>query len=75
VKYALFDVVRIKRIVAPVPEITPLDMRAPCIGDVATIVEVYSDPPGYELECANADGITQWLNAFAPHSVELELVQ
>ncbi len=50
------------------------NLRQPLIGDVATIVEVYSKPPGYELECSDASGITQWLLAFGPNDIELDLV-
>jgi hypothetical protein len=48
--------------------------RAPQIGDVATIIEVYSDPPGYELECSNEHGITEWLAGFKADDIELELI-
>lgn len=49
------------------------NLRQPAVGDVATIIEVHSSPPGYELECSDADGITQWLVAFRPEDVVLEL--
>jgi hypothetical protein len=42
---------------------------------VATIVEIYLEPPGYELECSDGCGVTQWLMAFGLGDVELELVQ
>jgi hypothetical protein len=51
------------------------NLRQPAIGDVATIVEIYSNPPGYELERNDENGITQWLLAFGPDDVELDLVQ
>jgi hypothetical protein len=71
----IYDVVRIKKLRKPVgfrPD--DIDVRAPRIGDVAAVVEVYSNPPGYELECNGKDGITIWLQAFAPEDVELEVV-
>ncbi|WP_152546528.1 DUF4926 domain-containing protein [Janthinobacterium lividum] len=49
------------------------NLGQPAVGDVATIIEVYSSPTGYELECSDADGITQWLVAFRPEDVVLEL--
>jgi len=73
-QFRQYDVVRVKALT--VQPNTPLDefnRRQPVIGDVATIVEIYSSPPGYELECSDADGITQWLIAFGPDDVELEL--
>jgi hypothetical protein len=48
--------------------------RSPQVGDVATVVEVYSHPPGYELECATPQGTTMWLESFAEDEVSLELV-
>ena len=71
----IYDVVRIKMLRKPIdfqPDLT--SVRAPSIGDVATVVEVYSNPPGYELECCGKDGITIWLWAFAPEDVELEVI-
>jgi hypothetical protein len=44
------------------------------IGDVAAVIEVYTTPPGYELECTGKDGITIWLHAFAPENIELEVI-
>ncbi|MDN4056462.1 hypothetical protein QPK32_25720 [Massilia sp. YIM B02763] len=71
----IYDVVKIKKLHKPgdfQPDGTSI--RAPIVGDVATVVEVYSTPPGYELECSGRDGITIWLQAFAPEEVELEVV-
>lgn len=69
-----YDVVRIKAL-ALQADTHPDDFnrRLPVVGDVATIVEIYSMPPGYELECSVADGITQWLVAFTLDEVALEL--
>lgn len=49
------------------------NLRQPEVGDIATIIELYSSPSGYELECSDANGITQWLMAFRPEDVVLEL--
>jgi len=37
------------------------DKRAPLIGDVGTVLEVYAD--AYEVECSDSDGTTIWLTA------------
>lgn len=71
----IYDVVRLKELRKPV-DFQPDDtsVRAPGVGDVAAVIEVYSNPPGYELECSGKDGITIWLWSFAPEDVELEVV-
>lgn len=71
----IYDVVRIKELCKPIdfdPDGT--SVRAPSLGDVATVIEVYVAPPGYELECSGKDGATIWLWSFAPEDVELEIV-
>jgi hypothetical protein len=73
--FAQYDVVRVKALRKQVVvEQDAFNKRNPMIGDVATIVEVYTSPPGYELECSDADGITEWLLAFAPEEIVLEKV-
>ena len=53
----------------------PDDQRAPRVGDVATIVEIYTGPVlGYELECVAKDGLTIWLRTFSAGQVGLTLV-
>lgn len=75
-KFAQYDVVRIVAICKPLIDSDDVfNLRRPVVGDVATIVEIYSTPPGYELECSNSSGITQWLTAFTPNEIELELVK
>jgi hypothetical protein len=72
----LYDVVRItglRRSIDFQPDGN--SVRAPCIGDVATVLEVYRNPPGYELECCGPDGITIWLRSFALEDVELEVME
>jgi hypothetical protein len=64
VEFKLYDEVRLKAFNAAVPSADAFNLRPPEGGDVATIVEIYSSPPGYELECSDADGITQWLITF-----------
>lgn len=71
----IYDVVKIKELHKPVnfhPDGT--SVRAPNVGDVASVIEVYTNPPGYELECSGKDGMTLWLYSFAPEEVELEVV-
>ena len=51
------------------------NMRRPKIGDLATIIEIYQDPKGYELECVDNDGNTIWISAFSLTEIELELVK
>lgn len=73
-----YDVVRLIQFLRPIDGFKVdgfFNNREPAVGDIATIVEVYDDPPGYDLECcASNDGITTWLHTFAPDSVKLELV-
>jgi hypothetical protein len=47
---------------------TPSFVRHPQIGDVGTIVEVYSRPePGFEVECVEpSTGTTVWLETMYP---------
>lgn len=70
-----YDAVRVIKINVPSVQIDDaFNLRAPRVGDVAYIVEAYSNPKGYELECCDSDGITRWLRAFGPDEIELELV-
>jgi hypothetical protein len=66
-----YDCVRIRGFRRPVSA-SPFDARAPIVGDVATIIEIYLSPPGYELECSDADGRTVWQCSFDPAHLELE---
>lgn len=73
--FSQYDVVRLKAIRVSVPTLVEaFNLRQPAVGDIAYIIDIYSDPVGYELECSDATGITQWLMAFAPDDVELERV-
>ena len=70
-----YDAVRLKRINVQIPcADEEFNLRPPKIDDLACIIEVYTNPFGYELECSDANGITQWLMSFGPEDVELELV-
>ena len=70
-----YDVVRIVRILndAAARE-SPFGQRPPRIGDEATVLEIYTDPPGYELECSGSDGVTIWLGGYSPNDLELQRV-
>lgn len=74
-QFSQYDVVRLESI----PSITvdasdPFNLRSPRVGDIATIIEVYANPPGYELECSGEGGITEWMLAFSPEEADFELV-
>lgn len=74
-KFKQYDAVRVKSILVPIESLNDeLNRKSPKVGDVAYIIEIYENPPGYELECSDADGITQWLKVFRPHDVEFEFV-
>jgi hypothetical protein len=51
--------------------------RPPRVGDTATIVEIYDNPPGYELECCDghSGGATTWLRSFRVTEIKLELLK
>ncbi len=71
----LFDVVKVKALLGPKEEVRDgFNLRNPMAGDVAAIVMVYENPSGYELECVDEQGITQWLLAFGPDEIDLEPV-
>jgi hypothetical protein len=71
----IYDVVEIKKLHRPIDfQADGTSVRAPIVGDVAAVIEVYTAPPGYELECSAQNGITIWLHAFAPEDVELEVI-
>lgn len=71
-----YDIVRIVELRKDIPfKIVSPSSRVPQVNDVATIVELYTSPKdGFELECTNANGQTEWLESFASSDVELELV-
>lgn len=75
-KYKQYSVVKLKEIKKQFNKNElSFGTRQPKISDVATIVEVYEDPTlGYELECVNKDGTTNWLATFLPEEVVMELI-
>lgn len=71
----LYDAVRIKELRQPVrSDLGEGDIRKPQVGDIAWVIEIYEKPPGYELECSDKNGITEWLQSFAPDEIEFEKV-
>jgi hypothetical protein len=52
------------------------DIKKPEIGDIATIIEIYTNPTiGYELECSDSKtGETLWLCTFDLVEIKLELL-
>ena len=48
----------------------PAYQRNPLIGDIGTIVEIYTTPEtGFEVECSDPNGITIWLEAMYPEEL------
>ncbi|KXI29395.1 DUF4926 domain-containing protein [Paraglaciecola hydrolytica] len=48
---------------------------SPKIGDVGTIVEIYTTPClGYDIECSDEKGVTKWLTTFEPSEIKMEVV-
>jgi hypothetical protein len=71
----LYDTVRIKAFRHPVDvEPDKFNRRPPRVGDIACVIEIYANPPGYELECSDGNGITEWLHAFSPEDIELDRI-
>jgi hypothetical protein len=75
-KFNQYDTVRIIKILNVAKAVkSEYNFSAPRVGDVATIVEIYTDPSiGYELECSDQYGITQWLITFSPEELKMDLV-
>ena len=75
-QFKQYDVVKIVEIIDPAKAVkSPFDLRAPKVGDVATVVEVYLRPSlGHELECSDNSGITQWLITFEPSDIHMILL-
>ncbi len=75
-QFAQYDVVKIIRFLTKNSvQMDVFNKREPRVGDVAAIIEIYTDPLGYELECCDEQGITEWMIAFGPDEIELELVK
>jgi hypothetical protein len=71
----LYEAYRIKEFRQPIrSDLGEGDLRKPQVGDIAWVIEIYEDPPGYELECSDRNGITEWMQAFAPGEIVLEKV-
>ncbi len=71
----LHDVVRIIELLQPVrSELREGAVRQPHVGDVAWVIEIYKNPPGYELECSDKNGNTEWMQAFSTDKIKLEKI-
>lgn len=69
-----YDVVRVIGIKGEGAPVMP-EYRLPRVGDIARVVEIYTNPPGYELECVSPDGGTEWLASFVADDVTLEYIK
>lgn len=67
----LYDAVRIEEL-HKVAALSDGDIRQPQVDDVAWVIEIYENPPGYELECSDKDGTTEWLQGFGAEEIKLE---
>ena len=75
-KLAQYDLVKVMKIRCENAfQQDQFNRRAPNIGDIATVVEVYHEPPGYELECSDDQGVTEWLMGFRIGDIELEMIR
>ena len=71
----LYEAYRIKAFRQPIrSDLGEGDLRKPQVGDIAWVIEIYEDSPGYELECSDRNGITEWMQALAPGEIVLEKV-
>jgi Domain of unknown function (DUF4926) len=77
-KFKQYDVIKILDILNPEKQKgcgSGLGYGAPKIGDIGTIVEIYTDPSlGYDIECCDEQGATKWLTIFEPSEIKMELV-
>jgi hypothetical protein len=70
-----YDEVRIRLLLRPPATYDGwgFNQRAPCVGDVGTIVDILGTPggeSGYVVECSGPDGVTIWLGDFAADELE-----
>ena len=76
ITFEALDVVRLVRFVKTFEYVKdPSNRRRPKVGDMATILKVYrSGTLGYQLECKDGRGKTQWVLSFRIDEIDLELV-
>jgi len=74
--FEAFDVVRLVRFVKKFEYVKdPHNLRRPRVGDIATILKVYrSGTLGYQLECKDGRGKSQWILSFRIDEIDLESV-
>ena len=69
-QFNLYDRVKITSIRKPIGIARDgISRRKPIVGDIAFVVMVYTDPPGYELQCCDAEGIPWFLISVSSSSV------
>ena len=74
-QFSEYDCVKITAIRKPIDTADDgISRRNPVVGDIATVVMVYTDPPGYELECCDTDGVPWYLISVAIDDLDLEIV-
>ena len=68
-----YDMVRVVRVRdRRFTDSAPSFQTHPVVGDVGTVVEVYVDPPGCEVECCAEEGlVTIWLEVLYPDELEV----
>ena len=73
IEFRKYDTVKIIEILNPEKtHKSDFNLAAPKAGDIATIVEIFTDPcVGYELECSDKNGITQWLVTFESGEINM----
>jgi hypothetical protein len=80
IDFKQYDFVQIKAINIPTNTLNIIGTegvtRLPQVGDKATIVEIYKKDDvidGFELECVNPKGLTEWLCTFHKNDIEMAL--
>ena len=72
-QFELFDTVLVEKVYLAAQN--ECNKPTPQPGDIATIVEVYSNPQGFELECCDSTGRTIWCGGFEPSDLQLKLLK
>ncbi|WP_298769157.1 hypothetical protein [uncultured Shewanella sp.] len=73
-KFAQYDEVKLIKIInQKVMTKKGWGYRDPEVGDIATIIEIYSNPEvAYHLECNDENGATAWDLMVIPDDIELK---
>ncbi len=75
-KFKQYDTARIVEVCSFDAEVkSEKPMPTPKRGDIAAIVEIYTEPAvGYELECCDENGVTRWLATFEASEIVMEKI-